>query len=173
MKLPRLLIPSAFIVAASLVFADEENPIKKAMQYAHKAPQGEKKIGDKIGEGTATEAEVKATLDAYKAMENCKPARGEQAAFKEKVAKLIGATEEVLAKKDGAAANYKAAVNCKACHSEHKNERSRCVSANASARATKSHELMPMFASATTSPRSICVSICPRLPPSAAPFHAR
>jgi hypothetical protein len=39
------------------------------------------------------------------------------------------------------------------------NERSRCVSANASARATKSHELMPMFASATTSPRSICVSI--------------
>ena len=120
MKLPRLLIPSAFIVAASLVFADEKNPIKKAMQYAHKAPQGEKKIGDKIGEGTATEAEVKATLDAYKAMENCKPARGEQAAFKEKVAKLIGATEEVLAKKDGAAANYKAAVNCKACHSEHK-----------------------------------------------------
>jgi len=120
MKLPRLLIPSALIVAASLVFAADDNPVKKAMQYAHKAPKGEQKIGEKIVEGTATEAEVKATLEAYKAMLDCKPARGEQAAFKEKVAKLIGATEEVLAKKDGAAANYKAAVDCKACHSEHK-----------------------------------------------------
>ena len=120
MKLPRLLIPSALIVAASLVFAADDNPVKKAMQYAHKAPKGEQKIGEKIVEGTATEAEVKATLEAYKAMLDCKPARGEQAAFKEKVAKLIGATEEVLAKKEGAAAHYKTAVDCKACHSEHK-----------------------------------------------------
>ena len=65
---------------------------------------------------------MKAALDAYKAMLDCKPPRGEQAAFKEKTAKLIAATEEVLAKKEGASANYRAAVNCKACHSEHKPE---------------------------------------------------
>ena len=33
---------------------------------------------------------------------------------------MISATEDVMAKKDGAPAAYKEAVNCKACHSEHK-----------------------------------------------------
>ncbi len=120
MKLPQLLVPSAFIVAASLVFAADDNPIKKAMACAHKAPQGEKKLCEKIVGGTASEAEVKAALDAYKAMLDCKPPKGEQAAFKDKTAKLIAATEAVLAKKEGASAGYKAAVDCKACHSEHK-----------------------------------------------------
>ncbi len=122
MKLTKLIIPSALIVAASFVFAAEENPIKKAMQIAHKAPQGEKKLCEKIAGGTASEAEVKTTLDAYKAIGDTKPPRGDEAAFKQKVAKLIGATEDVLAKKEGAAAGYKTAVDCKACHSEHKPE---------------------------------------------------
>ena len=122
MKLPKLIVPSALIIAASLVFAADDNPIKKAMACAHKAPQGEKKLCEKIVGGTATEAEVKTALDAYKAMADCKPPRGEQAAFKEKVAKLIGATEDVLAKKSGASDAYKAAVNCKACHTDHKPE---------------------------------------------------
>jgi hypothetical protein len=122
MKFPKPLIPSALIIATSLVFAADDNPIKKAMACAHKAPQGEKKICEKIVGGTASDTEVKAALDAYKAMADCKPPRGDEAAFKEKVAKLIGATEDVLAKKSGAADSYKAAVNCKACHSEHKPE---------------------------------------------------
>jgi len=122
MKLPSLIIPSAFIIAASLVFAAEQTPITKAMDLAHKAPKGEKKICEKIVGGTATEAEVKSALDAYKAMADCKPPRGEQAEFKAAVAKLVGATEDVLAKKDGAAAGYKAAVNCKECHSKFKPE---------------------------------------------------
>ena len=125
MKTPTLPVPvitAIAVIGAAIAFAAEETPITKAMDLAHKAPKGEKKICEKIVDGTASEAEVKSTLDAYKAMADCKPPRGEQAAFKEKVAKLIGATEDVLAKKDGAAASYKAAVNCKACHSEHKPE---------------------------------------------------
>jgi hypothetical protein len=123
MRLQKLLYPAAALLTASLVIAaSDDNPIKKAMQVAHKAPEGEKKICEKIVAGTATEAEVKTALDAYKAMADTKPPRGEQAAFKDKVAKLIGATEDVLAKKDGAAASYKATVNCKECHSEFKPE---------------------------------------------------
>jgi len=122
MKLRKHLVPFAVLVAASFAFAVADNPIKKAMQYAHKAPQGEKKIGEKIVEGTATDAEVKATLDAYKAMADCKPPRGEAVAFKEKVTKLIAATSDVAEKKAGANAAYKEAANCKACHSEHKPE---------------------------------------------------
>ena len=95
-------------------------PIADAMKYAHKAPKGEKKVSDRIIEGTASEEEIKKTLELYKAMANTEPPKGDPAAFKEKVAKLIGATEDVLAKKEGATAHYKEAVDCKACHKDFK-----------------------------------------------------
>ncbi len=95
-------------------------PIANAMKYAHKAPKGEKKVSDRIIDGTASDEELKKTLELYKGMADTPPPQGDAAAFKEKVAKLIGATENVVAKKDGAAAAYKEAVDCKACHSEFK-----------------------------------------------------
>jgi hypothetical protein len=117
----RLVLPVTILAAACLALADEEpNPIQKAMRYAHKAPQGEKKIGEKIVDGTASDDEVQKTLTAYKAMADCKPPRGDEAAFKEKVARLITATEHVASKKPSGVNEYKDAVNCKACHSEHK-----------------------------------------------------
>ncbi len=100
-------------------------PQRASIQFrpiAQKTPQGEKKICEKIVAGTATDAEVKTTLDAYKAMADSKPPRGDQEAFKEKVAKLTTATEEVAANNHGAADIYKAAVNCKACHTDFKPE---------------------------------------------------
>ncbi|MGB8169780.1 MAG: hypothetical protein WCF18_19925, partial [Chthoniobacteraceae bacterium] len=101
---------------------EEDNAIKQAMKFAHKAPKGEKKLCEKIVEGTADEADVKKALDMYKAMVDVKPPKGEQADYKAKTAKLIAATEEVVAKKEGASAHYKEAANCKACHSEHKGD---------------------------------------------------
>ena len=121
MKAQFLTVAALAAIATSIAFAVEEtNPIKDAMKFAHKAPQGEKKLSDKIIDGTAPEADVKKTLDLYKAMVDTKPPKGDQAAYKAKVEKLIAATEEVVEKKPDAAAHYKEAVNCKACHSEHK-----------------------------------------------------
>ncbi len=114
------LAATCTLIASLALAADETNPIKEAMRYAHKAPKGEKKINEKISEGTATDEEVKKTLDLYKAVGDTKPPKGDPAAFKAKMAKLITATEEVAAKKPDAAGHYKAAVDCKACHSEHK-----------------------------------------------------
>ena len=115
---------TAIALATSLSFAaddDKDNPIKDAMRYAHKAPKGEKKLNEKIVDGTATDEEIKKTLDLYKAIGDTKPPKGDPAEFKAKMAKLIVATEEVVEKKPDAVAHYKDAVNCKACHSEHKN----------------------------------------------------
>ena len=117
------LLASSFVVLALGVFtasAGEDTPLQKAMQYAHKAPEGQKKICEKIVAGTASDEEVKQTLEAYKAAADTKPPRGDAAVFKEKFGKLIAATEDVAAKKPGAAEAYKAAVSCKACHSEFK-----------------------------------------------------
>ena len=118
----RLLTVTALatLLASLAIAAEETNPIKQAMDFAHKAPKGEPKVSDKIIDGSAPEADIKKTLDLYKAMVDTKPPKGDQADYKARVVKLIAATEEVIAKKPDAAAHYKEAVNCKACHSEHK-----------------------------------------------------
>ena len=105
---------------SSLAWAEEDGPVKKAMQKVHKAPKTEKKLSDKIIEGTASGEEKQTALALYKAMAEAKPPKGDDAAFKGRVAKLIAATEEVVAGKPNAVAHYKEAVNCKACHSEHR-----------------------------------------------------
>ncbi len=123
-KLPVLsavLLAAASTLSALALDAKYE-PIANAMKYAHKAPKGEKKVSDRIIDGTASDEELKKTLELYKAMADTPPPKGEAGAFKEKVAKLITATEGVVAKKDGSTAAYKDAVNCKACHSEHRAE---------------------------------------------------
>ena len=118
-RLPVLTLTVALAVTAFA--ADEEfKPIEDAMKFAHKAPKGTPKVSDKIIDGTASEVDLKKTLDLYKEMADTKPPKGDAAAFKDKVAKLILATEDVAAKKEGAGAAYKEAVNCKACHSDHK-----------------------------------------------------
>ena len=121
MKLRLLLTSTLTLATLSFAFAaDDDNPIKQAMQFAHKAPKGEKKLNEKIVEGAASDADIKKALELYKAMADTKPPKGDAAAFKEKVTKLIAATEEVVAKKPDGAEHYKAAVDCKACHSEHR-----------------------------------------------------
>ena len=112
----------ATVALTSGVRAEEDGAIAKSMKYTHKAPKGEKKVSDKIIDGTASEEEVKKTLELYKAALDEKPPKGEQTAYKEKMTKLIAATEDVVNKKDGAAAEYKGAVNCKACHNDHKGD---------------------------------------------------
>ncbi len=121
MKLHPYLTATLALAAVSFTVAGEDdNPIKQAMKFAHWAPKGEKKLNEKIVDGTAQEGDIKRALELYKAMDDAKPPKGEQAAFKEKTDKLIAATEEVLAKKPDAVEHYKEAVDCKACHSEHR-----------------------------------------------------
>ncbi len=110
----------AAIITSLALAAEETNPIKDAMRFAHKAPKGEKKLSEKIVDGTAPEADIEKALSLYKAMADTKPPKGDQADFKDRVAKLVAATQEVVDKKPDAIAHYKEAANCKACHTEHK-----------------------------------------------------
>ena len=100
----------------------DKEPIKSAMQFAHKAPKGEKKLSQKIIEGNATDEELKKALRFYRGMVDSKPPKGDPAEFKARVIKLVTALEGVVEKKPKSMALYKEAVNCKACHSEHKGD---------------------------------------------------
>jgi hypothetical protein len=123
-KLPVLAIIAlaAASTLSALALDAKYEPIANAMKFAHKAPKGEKKVSDKIIDGSVSDEDLKKTLELYKAMADTPPPKGDAAVFKERIAKLITATEAVAAKKDGAVAGYKDAVNCKACHSEHRAE---------------------------------------------------
>ncbi len=115
-----LTITVAAALPTFLALAAEDSPIKKAMQSVHKAPKTEEKLSDKIIAGTATAEEKQTAFALYKGMAEGKAPKGDDGAFKVKVGKLITATSDVIDGKPGAIEAYKKAVNCKACHSEHK-----------------------------------------------------
>jgi mono/diheme cytochrome c family protein len=90
--------------------------IKTAMKQFHK---GDDALCKKVGT-TATDAELATLLKAYQGMCAATPPKGDKAAWVTKCQALIGAVKKVQAKDPAGAAAYKAAVNCKACHTDHK-----------------------------------------------------
>ncbi len=90
--------------------------IKTVMKQFHK---GDDALCKKVGT-TATDAELATLLKAYQGMCAATPPKGDKAAWVTKCQALIGAVTKVQAKDPAGAAAYKAAVNCKACHTDHK-----------------------------------------------------
>ena len=90
--------------------------IKTVMKTYHK---GDDALCKKVGT-TATDAELATLLKAYQDMCAATPPKGDKAAWVTKCQALIGAVKKVQAKDPAGAAAYKAAVNCKACHTDHK-----------------------------------------------------
>ncbi|WP_395753666.1 leucine-rich repeat domain-containing protein [Prosthecobacter sp.] len=90
--------------------------IKNVMKQYHK---GDDALCKKVGT-TATDADLAALLKGYQDMCAATPPKGDKAAWVTKCQALIGAVKKVQAKDPAGAAAYKAAVNCKACHTDHK-----------------------------------------------------
>lgn len=111
---------AASVFVSTLNAAEGSNPTKEFMKKFHKAPKGVDPVCKKATDGKASPAELAALVAGYKAMCSAKPAKGDEASWKEKTGKLL---EAAMALQQGAAdgaAKYKEAVNCKACHSSHK-----------------------------------------------------
>ncbi|WP_395736792.1 c-type cytochrome domain-containing protein [Prosthecobacter sp.] len=90
--------------------------IKNVMKQYHK---GDDALCKKVGT-TASDADLAALLKGYQDMCAATPPKGDKAAWVAKCQALIGAVKKVQAKDPAGAAAYKAAVNCKACHTDHK-----------------------------------------------------
>ena len=110
------------VLTANLYAAEGKNSTKEFMKKYHKAPKGTDPVCKKASDGQATPEEIKALVAGYKAMCDAKPPRGDESSWKEKTSKLLTAAQELEKGAPDAAAHYKAAVNCKACHSAHKGE---------------------------------------------------
>ena len=125
--LAKILVPALALTCSMALFstvnaadAEKDSPTKVFMKKYHKAPQGVDSISKKAAAGKATSEELKELAAGYKAMIAAKPPKGDAASWKEKTTKLSSAADALVKGDPDAAARYKEAVNCKACHSEHK-----------------------------------------------------
>lgn len=120
----RRVVPFALLSLAivavgviSVVRADDKPKytIKEVMKE-HK-PKG---LKDKVVDGTASADDKAKLVEMYEAMEKSKPPKGDEANWKKLCEALIKAAKEVKEGKEGGVDNLKKAVNCGACHKEHK-----------------------------------------------------
>ncbi|MSU27752.1 MAG: hypothetical protein EXS27_07535 [Pedosphaera sp.] len=116
------VLAALLATTASAANEAKASAAKVAMQKFHKAPKGVDPTCKKISEGKASKEELEQVLAAYRVMAAEKPVRGDEASWKEKCAALIKATESLVSGKPEGVNQYKAAVNCKGCHSVHKPE---------------------------------------------------
>lgn len=119
MKLNRLKTAASVLLAlaatASLVSAAE---IDEVMNDAMK---GNTSLYKTVATGKGTQADADKLLAMLKDLQGKKPPKGEQAAYDDKVAKLVKAAEDVAAAKGHTAlTQLQTAGNCKACHGDHK-----------------------------------------------------
>lgn len=91
--------------------------IKTAMKQYHKPDDA---LCKKVSGGTASDAELATMLKVYQDMCAATPPKGDKAAWVKKNQALIAAVKKIQVKDATGVAAYKAAVNCKACHTEHK-----------------------------------------------------
>ena len=114
------LIACAAVAAFSLTTASADDVISDFMKKYHKAPQGTDPTCKKAGAGTASESELAELLKGYEAICAATPPKGEKDAWVKKCQELVAAVKLLQAKDAGGADAYKKAVNCKACHTDHK-----------------------------------------------------
>lgn len=93
--------------------------VKDVMKAVHK---GDENLGKKISRGQGTADDYTKLLDYYQALPSNKPPRGEQSSWDAKTTALVKAAQALKSGGTGAVEAYKAATNCKACHSAHKPE---------------------------------------------------
>ena len=104
--------------ALSTLRAEDEKPkmtIKDAMKLHAK-----EKLHEKVKKNEASKEELDKLIEAYTALGKNKPPKGDADAWKKKTDELLAATKDVKDGKEGASKRYDTAVNCMACHKDHK-----------------------------------------------------
>lgn len=98
---------------------DDEFSIADIMVNFHK---GDTSIAAQAREGTADKDDLRVMLESYQLMLNLEPPKGTPESWKLKTEALIQTTHSLIEDESGAVAAYKTAVNCKACHTDHRTD---------------------------------------------------
>jgi hypothetical protein len=89
------------------------------MKALHK---GEDSVGNKVSAGHGTKEDFAKMVDYYTSLPLDSPPVGDDVSWKAKSTALLDAAKALRDGKENALAQYNKAVNCKACHSVHRDE---------------------------------------------------
>jgi hypothetical protein len=126
-KTPPRLVPRLALVALVLgtgvcLLRAADKPkytIAEVMKALHK---GEDSVGKKVSAGHGTREDFAKLVDYYSSLPLDTPPEGDDKSWQAKTAALLDAAKALRDGKEGALAQYNKAVNCKSCHSVHRDE---------------------------------------------------
>lgn len=121
-KLLSAAVVLSLVAGGALAWAQEGDKapkysIEEVMEQAH---AGEDSLLAKVAAGEATADEKMLLLDLYLSMLENDPPQGDAESFHKMASEAVAAVARVVVGRDGAEAELKRAVNCAACHKEHK-----------------------------------------------------
>jgi len=116
-----LVLCGGLVAFQSQAHADDANDkvIKEVMKACNSAPKGTDPLCKKAVDGKASTEEIAKLVAEYKKLTTTTPPKGDLDDWKDKTAKLYDATKKLQADPT-AVADFKQALDCKACHSLHK-----------------------------------------------------
>jgi hypothetical protein len=117
------LLPAALALGAPLLQgAADTKPqftTKEVMKALHK---GKENVGKKVITGQGTKEDFAKLAAYYKSLPLNTPPKGDKTSWNTKTTALLTSAKALEAGSPGALESYKKAVNCKACHSEHRED---------------------------------------------------
>jgi hypothetical protein len=121
-KLLSAAVVLSLVAGSALVWAQDGDKapkysIEEVMEQAHKGG-----LLNKVADGEASADEKVLLLDLYLSLLENDPPKGHAESFHEKASEAVAAVARVVVGRDGAEGEIKRAVNCAACHKEHKPE---------------------------------------------------
>ena len=108
------------VLALGLLVAATQEKAKSIKEVMNACNKGKDALCGKAVAGKSTDEENKKLFDNYSLLSTFKPPAGDEKGWKEKTDALVAAAKDLVDKKAGAADKFKAAIDCKGCHSVHK-----------------------------------------------------
>ena len=115
------LLVAAATVMQSIAWAQDaeaakpKHTIEEVMEKAHKGG-----LLNKVAGGEASDEEKAELLDLYVSLVENEPPRGDAASYQKLATAAVMGAARVVVGRDGAEAQLKRAVNCMACHRDHR-----------------------------------------------------
>jgi len=120
---PRILITSAALVAVAFTGCSTFSNTKPSLtvdQVMDEGFKGKGSMAARLGENTATDADKQRMVYLTQQLALNQPPKGDPGSWEEKTAKLNRAAVALVDKLPDSLELWRAAVDCKACHSIHK-----------------------------------------------------
>lgn len=124
---PRLSLVAAGVAAVVAVaatttvsFAADKKPKYSIEEIMKAINKGDDNVCKRVASGKASKEDLAKLVEYYEQLPLNKPPKGDEKSWHEKTTALAKAAKAVKAGEPNAAAKFKDAVNCKACHSAHK-----------------------------------------------------